>query len=90
MKKKDELLSRQKRIKSGSGYCHIMLLSSWLLSYEIHVHLMLREGVEDVATMMKCFTVSYVYYYNKKYRRVGHLFQDRFKSDMVRTYMYWF
>ena len=51
---------------------------------------MLREGVEDVATMMKCFTVSYVYYYNKKYRRVGHLFQDRFKSDMVRTYMYWF
>ncbi|MTI80138.1 MAG: transposase [Firmicutes bacterium] len=48
-----------------------------------HVHLMLREGEEDVATVMKRITVSYVYYFNKKYKRVGHLFQDRFKSENV-------
>lgn len=48
-----------------------------------HVHLMLSEGVEDVATVMKRITVSYVYYFNKKYKRVGHLFQDRFKSEAV-------
>ncbi len=28
-------------------------------------------------------TVSYVYYFNKKYKRIGHLFQDRFKSEAV-------
>lgn len=39
---------------------------------------MLSEGVEDVATVMKRISVSYVYYFNKKYKRVGHLFQDRF------------
>lgn len=48
-----------------------------------HVHLMLSEGVEDVAKIMKRIIVSYVYYFNKKYKRVGHLFQDRFKSEIV-------
>ena len=48
-----------------------------------HVHLMISEGVEDVATVMKRINVSYVYYFNNKYKRVGHLFQDRFKSEVV-------
>ena len=48
-----------------------------------HVHLMLSEGNEDLAKVMKRISVSYVYYFNKKYRRVGHLFQDRFKSEVV-------
>jgi len=32
---------------------------------------------------MKRINVSYVYYFNKKYKRVWHLFQDRFKSEIV-------
>ena len=48
-----------------------------------HVHLMISEGDEDIATSMKRITVSYVYYFNKKYERVGHLFQDRFKSEAI-------
>ena len=48
-----------------------------------HVHLILSEGIEDVAQVMKRITVSYVYYFNKKYKRIGHLFQDRYKSEVV-------
>lgn len=48
-----------------------------------HVHLMIKEGIEDVANVMKRISVSYVYYFNKKYKRVGHLFQDRFRSETV-------
>ncbi len=48
-----------------------------------HIHLMLSEGIEDVSRVMKRITVSYVHYFNKKYKRVGHLFQDRFKSEVV-------
>jgi hypothetical protein len=44
---------------------------------------MISEGTEDVAKVMKRITVSYVYYFNKKYKRVGHLFQDRFKSEVI-------
>ncbi len=48
-----------------------------------HVHLMLSEGTEDLSKIMKRINVSYVYYFNQKYKRVGHLFQDRFKSENV-------
>ncbi len=48
-----------------------------------HVHLMINEGTEDLSKIMKRINVSYVYYFNQKYKRVGHLFQDRFKSENV-------
>jgi len=32
---------------------------------------------------MKRITVSYVRYFNKKYKRVGHLFQDIFRSEVI-------
>jgi REP element-mobilizing transposase RayT len=48
-----------------------------------HVHLLIREGNESFSDVMKKIGVSYVYYYNQKYNRIGHLFQDRFKSEAV-------
>ncbi len=48
-----------------------------------HIHLMLSEGSEDIATGIKRIAVSYVYYFNKKYKRVGHLFHDRYRSEVV-------
>ncbi|HPE41365.1 MAG TPA: hypothetical protein PLI77_09800, partial [Bacteroidales bacterium] len=33
---------------------------------------------------------SYVYWYNRKYDRTGHLFQDRYKSEAVETDHYMF
>jgi hypothetical protein len=48
-----------------------------------HIHLLLKEGPEPIATTMKKIGTSYVYYYNWQYNRKGHLFQDRFKSEPV-------
>ncbi|SHK58493.1 REP-associated tyrosine transposase [Desulforamulus aeronauticus] len=48
-----------------------------------HVHLLVRESIEGLATIMKRINVSYVYYFNQKNRRTGHLFQDRFKSEPI-------
>ena len=48
-----------------------------------HVHLLLKEGTEPLATTMKRIGTSYVYYYNWQYNRKGRLFQDRFKSEPV-------
>jgi len=48
-----------------------------------HVHLMISEGTEDLSKVMKRINVSYVHYFNQKYKRVWHLFQDRFKSENV-------
>lgn len=107
-------MPRHQRIRSRSGYYHIMLRGNernyifrgdedklrfmeilfekkgmdkfYLQAFCLmsnHVHLLLREGAEDVATVMKRITVSYVRYFNNKYKRVGHLFQDRFRSEAV-------
>ena len=48
-----------------------------------HVHILLKEGKEDLTLVLKRIAGSYVYWYNWKYRRSGHLFQDRFKSEPV-------
>ena len=48
-----------------------------------HVHLLLKVEVEPLEMIMRRICSSYVFWYNKKYDRVGYLFQDRFKSEPV-------
>ena len=48
-----------------------------------HVHLLIRESNEEIVSIMKRICVRYVAWYNRKYDRCGHLFQDRFKSEIV-------
>lgn len=48
-----------------------------------HAHLLLQEREEDIANIMKRINVSYVFYFNKKYKKSGHLFQDRYKSEKI-------
>ncbi|KUO49059.1 MAG: transposase [Desulfitibacter sp. BRH_c19] len=48
-----------------------------------HVHLLIKEEKEDISQSMKRISSSYVYWYNRKYERCGHLFQERFKSESV-------
>ncbi|MFT4417274.1 transposase [Fredinandcohnia humi] len=53
-----------------------------------HVHLLIEEGVEELGIVMRRIGASFVYWYNTKYERNGHLFQDRFKSEVVEDYGY--
>ena len=46
-----------------------------------HVHLLIAEKSLKVGEVVKSIASCYVLYYNKKYGRIGHLLQDRFKSE---------
>ncbi len=48
-----------------------------------HLHLLLQEKNEPLETFMRRICGSYVFWYNKKYDRIGYLFQDRFRSEPV-------
>lgn len=48
-----------------------------------HVHLLLKVSNDDLDLIFKRIGGSYVYWYNRKYYRSGHLFQDRFKSEPI-------
>ena len=50
-----------------------------------HFHLLIREREETIGNVVKRIASSYVYYYNHKYLRDGHLFKERFKSEPVRS-----
>ena len=47
---------------------------------ENHVHLLVCDANARIALMMKKLGVSYSQYFNRKYKRQGHLFQDRYLS----------
>lgn len=107
-------MPRTERIKSKSGYYHVMLrgidrqtiffdrkdydkfrsvfnlyrskycikLQAWCMLPN-HVHLLIRDPSDSISTFFRIFGTSFVYWYNAKYRRIGHLFQDRFRSEPI-------
>jgi putative transposase len=50
-----------------------------------HSHLMIDANGADISKVMHAINLSYARYYNKKYNRYGHLFQDRFKSKVIKN-----
>jgi REP element-mobilizing transposase RayT len=48
-----------------------------------HAHLILREINEPLGTAMRRLGASYVRWYNEKYARTGHLFEDRYRSEPI-------
>lgn len=53
-----------------------------------HVHLMLKTENDSLGQIFKRIGARYVYWYNIKYKRVGHLFQDRYRSEPVENDKY--
>ncbi len=48
-----------------------------------HAHLLVDANGADISKVMHGINLSYAAYFNKKYKRDGHLFKDRFKSIIV-------
>jgi REP element-mobilizing transposase RayT len=48
-----------------------------------HVHMLMYDNGNDVSKIVKSLNISYANYFNRVYLRTGHLFQDRFKSEIV-------
>ena len=53
-----------------------------------HVHLLLKEGSEEIGNTIRRINVGYALYHNFNHERVGHLFQNRFKSEPVNDERY--
>lgn len=45
-----------------------------------HAHLLLRTGYAPLATVMRRLLTGYAQQFNRRHRRHGHLFQNRYKS----------
>jgi putative transposase len=57
-----------------------------LLAYclmDNHVHLVIESGSDPLSRIMAGLQSSYTQYFNRRHRRVGHLFQGRYKAFLV-------
>ncbi|WP_430790552.1 transposase [Virgibacillus flavescens] len=72
-----ELIQKYKAISQFNLYSYCLMSN--------HVHLLIKESDESVSKTMQRINGSYVSWFNKKYERSGHLFQDRFRSENVET-----
>lgn len=48
-----------------------------------HVHLLIDDNGNDISRLVKSINISYAQYFNRTYKRCGHLFQDRFRSELI-------
>lgn len=48
-----------------------------------HVHLLAKGELEALGSVVKRLNQVYAMRYNQKYTRVGHVFQDRYKSQLI-------
>ena len=59
----------------------------YIVSYCImdnHVHILIKEEyIECLSCFMHKVNTLYAMYYNKKYNRVGYVFRDRYKSQVI-------
>jgi len=53
-----------------------------------HFHLLLKTGLTPIATIMRRLLTGHAVYFNRRHRRWGHLFQNRYKSILCQEDSY--
>ena len=64
------------------GQKHGFLLHAFVLMPN-HVHLLIQVGTSPLSTLMHRVQQTYTQEFNRRYSRVGHIFQGRFKALLV-------
>jgi REP element-mobilizing transposase RayT len=74
----ETFLNYLQNIKATSGveiYAYCLMTN--------HIHLLLKEGNEELSKTFVRLGAGFVGWYNRKYERIGHLFQSRYNSEVV-------
>jgi len=53
-----------------------------------HCHLLFKTGLSPIATVMRRLLTGYAVTFNRRHRRHGHLFQNRYKSILCQEEVY--
>jgi len=74
----EDLITRFQDVFTGGK----TVVYAWALMPN-HVHLLVRTGVEPLSRVMRRILTGYAVSFNRRHKRTGHLFQNRFKSILV-------
>ena len=74
------LLARQKAKRPFYMYAYCLMPN--------HVHLLVEMVEDPISKIMQALLTAYSRYHNRKYKKVGHLFQARYKGTLCQTDSY--
>jgi len=80
---RDDFLRRLEGLVRATG----LRIYAWALLPN-HAHLLLRTGTRSLARVMRSLLTGYAGAFNRRHRRQGHLFQNRYKSIVVEEEAY--
>lgn len=70
-----EILSQSIRIYNIKLYSYVLMGN--------HFHFLLETPLGNLGEFMRHFNITYTGYFNRRHKRVGHLYQGRYKSILV-------
>ena len=85
--KDDADRKRMLQILEQSIKIYTVKLCSYVLMNN-HFHLLLETPLGNLGEFMRHFNITYTGYFNRRYGRVGHLYQGRYKSILVEKASY--
>jgi len=76
-----EEADRHDFINRLAKFCHERSIAvyAWALMSN-HFHLLIRTGIQPLSTSMRKILTGYAVHFNRRYKRCGHLFHNRYKS----------
>ncbi len=77
------------QIINKAATIHRVILHDYCLM-DNHYHILIETEKENLSTFMRIVSANYSQYFNKRYKRSGHLWQDRYRSKYITsdTYLY--
>jgi REP element-mobilizing transposase RayT len=75
-----EILIQSKNIYGINIFAYVLM--------ENHFHFLLQTPLANLSQFMRRFNITYTNYFNRAHKRVGHLYQGRYKSILVEKESY--
>ena len=77
------------QIVNKTATIHKVIVHDYVLM-DNHYHLLIETEKENLPIFMRIVNSNYAQYFNRKYKRSGHLWQDRYKSKYIidENYLY--
>tara|TARA_B100000315_G_scaffold33208_1_gene27881 strand:+ start:376 stop:1365 length:990 start_codon:yes stop_codon:yes gene_type:complete len=70
-----ETLSQSREIYNIEVFSYVLMKN--------HFHLLIKTPLGNLSMFMRHFNITYTSYFNRRHKRVGHLYQGRYKSMVI-------
>ncbi len=80
-------LQQVRPVRKSTLFLEIDLIAYCLMPN--HFHLLIKQkSAKSIIKFMRCLTNAYTRYFNTRHKRIGHLFQGKYKASLITEDLY--